>query len=95
MLRRMKTKEHASSGATVYLELRLEFAEQQLMTQFNEFTKTFSSRNVILVYKAKRSVHSHAERTKQKNNRRLAIRRGVYVTVQGMYLTTPQPHTAP
>ena len=53
MLRRMKTKEHASSGATVDLELRLEFAEQQLMSQFNEFTKTFSSRNVILVYKAK------------------------------------------
>ena len=49
----MKTKEHASSGATVDLELRLEFAEQQLMSQFNEFTKTFSSRNVILVYKAK------------------------------------------
>lgn len=72
ILRHMKTTGHETSDATVDLERQMEIAEQELLNQFNEVAKTFTSRNAILVEKAKRSVHSHAERTINKNNRRLA-----------------------
>ena len=72
ILRQMKSTEHETSDATVDLERKMEIAEQELLNQFNEVTKTFTSRNAILVEKAKRSVRSHAERRINNNNRRLA-----------------------
>ncbi len=71
ILRHMKTTEHETSDATVDLERHMEIAEQELLNQFNEITKPFTSRNAILVEKAKRSVRSHAERRINNNNRRL------------------------
>ncbi len=72
ILRHMKTTEHETSEATVDLEQQMQIAEQELLNQFNEVTQTFTSRNAILVEKAKRSVRSQAERTINNNNRRLA-----------------------
>ena len=72
ILRAMKATEYRRSDATADLERQMEIAEQELLTQFNKVTKTFSSRNAILVEKAKRSVRSHAERRISNNNRRLA-----------------------
>ena len=72
ILRAMKTTDFRTSDMTVDLERQTEIAEQELLDQFNEVTKTFSARNNILVEKAKRSVNSHAERRTNNNNRRLS-----------------------
>ena len=71
ILRAMRTTEYGANDGTLDLERYVEVAEKELLKQFNEVTKTFSSRNVILVEKAKRSVRSQAGRKLQRNDRRL------------------------
>ena len=72
ILRAMKELDSGNGVSTIDLEHQLEIAEMDLLEQFNEVTQTFSSRNAILVEKAKRSVRSQAERKIAYFDRRLA-----------------------
>ena len=72
ILRSMKASGSNDGANTIDLERLIEIAERELLGQFNDVTKTFNSRNAILVEKAKQSVRSLAERTIASRERRLA-----------------------
>ena len=61
-------------------------AEQALMAQFKDVTRTFKTRNDLLGHKAKQAVQSHAERKIRRLQQRLASQADLKNNIRNLYL---------